>query len=161
TFINLLVTAGTEPGGPLLGLITLRGEFYDRPMDYPQFGRLLGQNSKSVLPMSVSGLRAGIEKPAAPADVRRRFFDGLIGDLLFELRSEAAAMPLLEFTLDQLFQHRVGHRLTLAAYHEIGGVRGALTKHAEDTYLGLPDEDHRRLARALFLRLIEPGVTEQ
>src|SRR5262249_15241461 len=32
---------------------------------------------------------------------------------------------------------------------------------AEDSYLALPSEEHRRLARSLFLRLIEPGATEQ
>ena len=51
--------------------------------------------------------------------------------------------------------------LTLSAYHEIGGVKGALAKHADATYAGLPSEEHRRMARALFLRLIDPGVTEQ
>jgi formylglycine-generating enzyme required for sulfatase activity len=42
----------------------------------------------------------------------------------------------------------------------LGGVRGALAKHAEATYAGLSDDD-RRLAQSLFLRLIEPGLTEQ
>jgi len=54
-----------------------------------------------------------------------------------------------------------GHTLTLRAYHEIGGVKGALVKHAEATYAALPSEEHRRLARALFVRLIDPGVTDQ
>src|SRR5207245_11073593 len=37
----------------------------------------------------------------------------------------------------------------------------ALANHAESTYTSLPSEEHRRRARALFLRLIDPGVTEQ
>src|SRR5713101_2578209 len=41
------------------------------------------------------------------------------------------------------------------------GVKGALAKHAEDTYAALPSEEHRRLARVLFLRLLDPGKTEQ
>jgi hypothetical protein len=43
----------------------------------------------------------------------------------------------------------------------MGKVRGALARHAEDTYEHLPSDAHRELARALFLRLIEPGATEQ
>lgn len=70
-------------------------------------------------------------------------------------------MPLLEFTLDQLFQQRDGHWLTQQAYQKIGGVKGALAKHAESTYASLPSEEHRRLAQALFLRLIDPGTTER
>jgi len=70
-------------------------------------------------------------------------------------------LPLLQFTLHQLFLRRSGHRLTLQAYHEIGGVKGALLQHAEKTYMDLSSDEHRKLARALFLRLIEPGATEQ
>src|SRR5207244_11186196 len=76
-------------------------------------------------------------------------------------QGQAGALPLLEFTLDQLFQLREGYWLTRKAYRQIGGVKGALAKHAESTYASLPSEEHRRLARALFLRLIEPGATEQ
>src|SRR5207302_10585172 len=85
----------------------------------------------------------------------------LVGDLLFEMQGQAEALPLLQFTLDQLFQRRCGHQLTHAAYHEIGGVKGALVRQAESTYTSLPSEEHRRLARVMFLRLIEPGATEQ
>jgi len=41
----------------------------------------------------------------------------------------------------------------------MGGVRGALAQQAESTYHGLPTDEHRTLARALFLRLIEPGAS--
>jgi hypothetical protein len=51
--------------------------------------------------------------------------------------------------------------LTLQAYQEIGGVKGALAKQAESIYTSLPSQEHRRLARALLLRLIDPGITEQ
>jgi Novel STAND NTPase 1 len=84
-----------------------------------------------------------------------------VGDLLFEMRGQAEALPLLEFTLEQLFERRCGHQLTLEAYQEIGGVKGALVRQAESTYMSLPSEEHRRMARVMFLRLIEPGATEQ
>jgi hypothetical protein len=38
---------------------------------------------------------------------------------------------------------------------------GDLAKHAEAVYGGLPSDEHRKLSRALVLRLIEPGATEQ
>jgi WD40 repeat protein/serine/threonine protein kinase len=160
-FIDLLVTALTEPGGPLIILLTLRADFYDRPMHYPQLSSLVEAHQKTVLPMNPHELRAIIERPAALPDVQLIFEDNVVGDLLFESQGQIGALPLLEFTLDQLFLLREGHRLTRKAYHQIGGVKGALTKHAESTYGSLPSEEHRRLARALFLRLIDPGITEQ
>ncbi len=160
-FIDLLVAAVTEPVGPLIVLLTLRADFYDRPMHYPQLSQLIEAHHKSVLPMNLRDLRAVIEQPAALPDVQLLFEGDLVGDLLFEAQGQAGALPLLEFTLDQLFQQRDGHWLTRKAYLQIGGVKGALAKHAESTYASLPSDQHRRLARALFLRLIDPGVTEQ
>ncbi|PWT76219.1 MAG: hypothetical protein C5B60_04355, partial [Chloroflexi bacterium] len=61
----------------------------------------------------------------------------------------------------QLFRRRSERILTEQAYTEIGGVRGALKKQAEDTYLEFPTEEYREMARVLFLRLIDPGKTEQ
>jgi hypothetical protein len=160
-FIQLLLTAATEPHGPVVVLLTIRADFYDHPMLYPELNRLMQAHLRQVLPMDVEDLRAAIVQPAAQHDVGLIFEGNLIGDLLFEVQGYVGALPLVQFTLEQLFQRRRGHRLTLQAYHEIGGVRGALAQHAETTYLGLPSDEHRRLARALFLRLIEPGATEQ
>ena len=160
-FIDLLVAATQEPRGTLLVILTLRADFYDRPMSYPNLARLLETHARSVLPMELSDLRRAIERPAALPDVGLRFEESLVGDLLFEVRDQAGALPLLQFTLDQLFARRQGRMLTAAAYEEIGGVRGALAQHAEATYAALADPDHERLARALFLRLVDPGVSEQ
>jgi energy-coupling factor transporter ATP-binding protein EcfA2 len=160
-FVELLLTAATEPHGPVVLLLTIRADFYDRPMQYPALNRLLQAHLRQVLPMDVEDLRSTIEQPAAQPDVRLIFEGNLVGDLLFEIQGQVGALPLLQFTLYQLFERRSGHRLTLQAYHEMGGVRGALAQHAEKTYTSLPTEEYHRLARALFLRLIEPGATEQ
>jgi len=160
-FINLLVTAITEPQGAVVVVLTLRADMYDRPVSYPSLGRLIVQRQVMVWPMDVHDLRAVIKRPAALPDVQLAFEGSLMGDLLFEVQGQAGALPLLQFTLEQLFERRSEHLLTLKAYREIGGVRGALAKHAEDTYMALPSEEHRKLARALFLRLIDPGLTEQ
>jgi len=160
-FLDLLLTASTEPRGPVIVLLTLRADFYDRPMRYPQLHQLIQSHQTSVLPMAIPELREVIEKPAALPDVQLTFEGGLVGDLLFEVQGQAGALPLLQFTLDQLFQRRSERQLTLSAYRELGGVKGALTRKAEETYAALPSDEHRKLARALFVRLIDPGVTEQ
>jgi len=159
--IDLLVTAMTEPQGAAIVILTLRADLYDRPMSYPELGRLIVQRQVLVWPMEVQDLRAVIKRPAALPDVQLSFEGNLVGDLLFEVQGQVGALPLLQFTLEQLFEQRNGHTLTLQTYQQIGGVKGALAKHAEATYAALPSEEHRRLARALFLRLIDPGLTEQ
>src|SRR6266516_2076782 len=160
-FIDLLVTAITESRSPVILILTLRADFCDRPMHYPELYRLIDIHHCSVLPMNLQDLRTVIEQPAALPDVQLTFEGDLVGDLLFEVQVHVGALPLLEFTLNQLFQQRNGHCLTLQAYQQMGGVKTALAKHAESTYAALPSEEHRRVARALFLRLIDPGETEQ
>ena len=151
----------TEPHGPVMVILTLRADFSDRLMHYPELYRLLEAHQKAVLPMEIGDLRVIIEQPAVLPDVQLTFEWELVGDLLFESQGQPGALPLLEFTLAQLFERRRGHTLTRQAYHEMGGIKGALARHAEETYASLPSEEHRRLVRALFLRLIQPGVTEQ
>ena len=160
-FLELLVTALGEPRGPVIVILTLRADFYDHVLNSFVLGPLVEQYQCAVLPMNVQELRMVIEQPARLADVQLTFEGDLVGDLLFEMQGQAEALPLLEFTLDQLFGRRREHQLTLEAYEEIGGVKGALVRQAESIYASLPSEEHRRLARTLFLRLIEPGTTEQ
>lgn len=159
-FIATLVNAATDPQGVTYVILTLRADFYGRPMQYLGLADLI-QDHVPIFPMTLSELREIIEQPAQLPDVKLVFEEGLVGDLLFEVRDQPGGLPLLQFTLDQLFQRRDGQRLTLFAYQQIGGVRGALAYHAEETYQSLPSNKHRELCRPLFMRLIEPGITEQ
>ncbi|MDX2137412.1 MAG: TIR domain-containing protein, partial [Chloroflexota bacterium] len=163
-FINTLVHAVTDAGSPISVIVTMRADMYDRPMNYPQLATLLDHNSRSVLPMRLVDLREAIERPALLPDVQITFDATLVGDIVFELRDQsdalAGALPLLQFTLAQLFELRKGNVLTLDAYRALGGVRGALTKKADETYLELKGEQ-QQLARWLFMRLIDPGEDEQ
>lgn len=160
-FIDLLVTALTEPASPLIVVLTLRADFLDRAMHYPALSRLLGAHQQVVLPLDVGELRAIIEQPAALPDVGLTFEGNLVGDLLFEAHGQPGALPLLEFTLTHLYERRRGRTLTHQAYQELGGMKGALAHYAEEQYASLPSAEHRRLARILFLRLVEPGATDQ
>ena len=160
-FLDLLLAATSEPHGPLVAVLTLRADFYDRPLQYPELGRLIKSHQVIVFPMEMLDLRKVIEQPAQLPDVQLMFEEDLVGDLLFDVQGQSGALPLLQFTLDQLFQHRQGPLLTRQTYQKIGGVKGALAKHAESTYQSLPSEAHQRLVRALFLRLINPGTVEE
>jgi hypothetical protein len=160
-FIRLLLKACKEQRGAMLVLLTLRADFYDRPMQYPELYRLIADQNLSLFAIGSDGLHRVIEQPAALPDVQVTFEGDLANRLLFEVQGQAGGLPLLQFTLDQLFQKRNGRQLTLSSYRELGGVKGALTSQAEETYTSLPSEEHRKLTRALFVRLIDPGATEQ
>jgi hypothetical protein len=158
-FIDLLTTAITEPNGMLTIILSMRADFYDRPMQYAELGSLIENHHVAVKPMSLADLYDVVQKPAQLSGLT--FDDGLVTEIVFAVREEVGTLPLLQFTLDQLFEKRDGRTLTVQAYEQMGGVQGALAQHAEATYNSLPSAQHKTLARALFLRLIEAGATEQ
>jgi DNA-binding XRE family transcriptional regulator len=160
-FLELIATALSEPRGPIVVFLTLRADFYDHVLNSSILCPLIEHHQCIVPPMNVQEVRMVIEQPAQLPDVQLSFEGDLVGDLLFEMQGQIDALPLLEFTLEQLYQRRCEHQLTHAAYQEIGGVKGALVRQAESTYASLPSEEHHRFARTLFLRLIEPGASEQ
>jgi formylglycine-generating enzyme required for sulfatase activity/ABC-type Fe3+/spermidine/putrescine transport system ATPase subunit len=160
-FINLLTTAAKEANGTLIVIVSMRADFFDRPMLYPELGALFEKQTKTVLPMTLAELYEAVKMPALLSDVQLGFEDGLIAEIVFSVRDQPAALPLLQFALDQLFKKREGRRITQQAYDDIGGVLGALTRHADQNYEQLPSDDHKRMARTLFLRLIDLGDLDQ
>jgi WD40 repeat protein/energy-coupling factor transporter ATP-binding protein EcfA2 len=160
-FINLLTSAATAPDGNLTVILTMRADFSDRPLMYPELGRLISDHSEPVLPMSLAELTEVVLGPTGLEDVRLTFEGDLASRLVYAVREQPGGLPLLQFALDQLFERRDGQTLTIKAYEEIGELKGALAKHADATYAALPSDAHRHMARGLFLRLISPGATEQ
>ncbi len=153
-FINLVVTAVNESDCPLIAMLTLRADFYHHPMNYPALATLIGRHNESVLPMTLIELRRAIEEPARLPDAGLSFEGTLAGDLIFDLREDthalAGALPLLQFTLEQLYERRDGTTLTLRAYQSIGGVRGAIGEHADAVFRKLDDAAQAALPQVFY-----------
>ncbi len=162
-FINLIVQAANDADSGITVLLTLRADFYDRPTNYRELGALITRNSYTLLPMSLAELREAVENPTRQADVGLQFEPGLVGEIVFDLRASkermalAGALPLLQFTLEQLYERRdtsgAVHTLTYAAYEAIGGVSGAISQHAEAAFTVLDEAAQGRLGR-VFAHLI-------
>lgn len=156
-FIDLLVSAITEPQSGLLVLLALRADCYHyilAPPTPPAFAQLVREHQLLVLSMTRDELREVIEKPAARSDVQLTFDPRLVEKLLAEIHGQAGALPLLEFTLYQLVDKSPYRHLTLHVYQEIGGVKGALAHYADEVYKMLPPERRVPFVRYVFLRLV-------
>ncbi len=162
-FISLLVTAVNEMNGSLAAILTMRADFYDRPMNYRDLGELISKHQYSVLPMTLAELREAVENPAALSDVGLAFEPGLVGEIVFDLRDQkdkgvlAGALPLLQFTLKQLYELRdtseAIHVLTFDAYRSMGGVNNAIGSHAETVFSQLDSDAQAALGR-VFIHLV-------
>ncbi len=156
-FINLLTEAATEPGGKLLVLLSMRADFLDQPLNYPQLGKLFDRYNALVQPMAIHELRDAIEKPAHLPTAGLTFDPGLVAEIIFALRGRdkalAGALPLLQFTLERLYEEREGNRLTWDAYRAMGGVEGAIGTHSEAVFRALPPDAQAQLP-TVFLPLV-------
>ena len=80
---------------------------------------------------------------------------GLVTKLVDDVAGQPGALPLLSTALLELWQHRDGRRMRLAAYERTGGVEGAVARLAEDA-LRTPEQEEQRVARRILLRLAGP-----
>ncbi|MDZ4762920.1 MAG: TIR domain-containing protein [Chloroflexota bacterium] len=157
--IDLLVAAAAETNASVTVILTLRADFFDRVLSHPILSTMISRHNYLLRPMTTAELRESVEKPAALAGLILE--TGLLEEILLDLGDEPGSLPLLQFTLDQLYERREGRRLTLAAYKSIGGVRGALAQHAETTYNLLRSDEYRRVAQTMFLRLVEVSANDE
>ncbi len=153
-FMDLLYQAVSDPHSPLRVVITLRADFYDRPLMEQDFSALVGQRTEVVVPLSGEELERSVRCPAERVGVA--FEAGLVTEIVAEVVEQPGALPLLQYALTELFELRDGRTLTHAGYGAIGGVLGALWGRAETVYQGL-DEAQQALARQVFLRLVALG----
>ena len=157
-FLDGLLTAIQAPQSPLRVVITLRADFYDRPLQHPHLATLLKENTVLVLPMTRAELTWAIQEPADRLGVS--FDDGVLAAIVADVQDQPGILPLVQYALTEMFELRQGDRITENAYHETGGVLGALTKKAEEIYLDLQPAG-REIARQLFLRLIVLGSADE
>ncbi|MBK9745795.1 MAG: protein kinase [Chloroflexi bacterium] len=153
-FLNSLLNVVTHPTSRVRVIITLRADFYDRPLEYREFGEMLRSRVVTLLPMSPEELEQTIVQPAHQVGVE--FETGLVAEIITTVNNQPGALPLLEYALTELFEHQTVGRLTRQAYTELGGVIGALSKHADALYGDLTPTQ-QIIARDLFLRLVTIG----
>ena len=137
--------------GLITAVLTLRedsfGTFFVR---HKSFGERLRHSAVALRGMNRDGLAEAIRTPAARRGVQ------IAGPLVDELASAVCdrpgALPLLEFSLDQMWRTmRPGqHVLSFDAYEEIGRLDGALAAHADGVLDGLNDTE-QGVVRNLFV----------
>jgi DNA-binding SARP family transcriptional activator/energy-coupling factor transporter ATP-binding protein EcfA2 len=153
-FLDSLLAAITAPHSPLRVIITLRADFYDRPLQIQPLGQWIKENTEIVLPMTAEELTWAIQEPARRAGVGME--EGLTPAIVADVVNEPGALPLLQYAMTELFDERRNGAMTRAVYEEIGGVLGALGQRAEEIYESL-DLAQQEAARQLFLRLVTLG----
>ena len=156
--------AALARSGSAAVVCTMRSEFFARCAEFPELVMLkAGQGQLDLLPPTFAEIGQMIRYPARDAALRWGKDPDQPGQALDDMLQEAAwrdpkALPLLQFTLNELFRRRDGRILTREAYSALGGLEGALVNHAEATLAALPPEVQAALPA--LLRRSSPPMRE-
>jgi DNA-binding SARP family transcriptional activator/WD40 repeat protein len=150
-FLTSIATAATHPRSRLRVVMTLRADFFDRPLHHAAFAEVMRRGLVAVRAPSRAELARAVREPAVGVGVavEDRLVERIVGDAV----GASGGLPLLQHVLAERFEARETDRLTLAAYETSGGLRGAIGRKAEELYLGLPS-GQREATRRLFLQLV-------
>ncbi|WP_437683406.1 nSTAND1 domain-containing NTPase [Sorangium sp. So ce131] len=163
-FVQRLWALAGDPASEVSVIATLRVDFLGRCGEIQ-----LGEGERDleevaydeahrvfVRRMKRDCLREIILEPSA--QVGLRFDEGLVTQVLKDAGDEPGALPLVEYTLDQMWQKRVRegsrYRLTWEKYNALGRVTGTLAKKADEIIAGF-DELCRRAARRLLVQFVD------
>jgi 23S rRNA pseudoU1915 N3-methylase RlmH len=117
-----------------------------------------------IAEMQRDELRLAIEQPAAHHGVV--FETGLVEEIIKDVQGQAGYLPLLQYTLDLLWETEKetgslqDRTLNISTYRRLGGVRGALQKHVDRIYSNLSEQEQLAVQR-IFLKLVEIGGDEE
>jgi WD40 repeat protein/serine/threonine protein kinase len=153
-FLESIRQAVINPESRLRVIITLRADFYDRPLMYAGFGALLQKRTEVVLPLTPNELAQAIFAPAERVGIAVE--RGLAMEIAGEVADQPGGLPLLQYALTELFERRDGHIMARQAYRALGGVLGALTRRADEVYRSLSVSE-QKAAKTAFKRLVTLG----
>jgi basic membrane lipoprotein Med (substrate-binding protein (PBP1-ABC) superfamily)/DNA-binding SARP family transcriptional activator len=147
-FLDSLVVAATEPRSPIRLILTLRADFYDRPLLSHRFAPVFAANVVNVIPLTPAELEAAIVLPAAQEGIAVE--PALLAHLISDMGEDAAALPLLQYTLTNLVESAPSDQLSLDAYRRLGGIHSALTLQAETLFSSLSAAQQDTLRRIML-----------
>lgn len=155
-FLEAVGGAADDPTVPVRVIFTLREEFLSRAAEGLDLGRI------TVLErLGEAALVEAMSKPVSALGHRYDHPD-TVQQMVAEVTDAAACLPLLQFAGQLLWEHRDREQRVLrhASFVELGGVAGALARHADGVLEALPHA-WCKLGRAIFLRLVSAEGTRR
>jgi hypothetical protein len=160
-FLQVLREAIVECPQQLHIVLTLRSDFEPRFLSSP-LSAYWKDARFPVRAMNLDELRQAIEGPALKQAL---YFEPpeLVGKLIDEVGQMPGALPLLSFTLSELYiklydrwtkDNATDRALRIKDYEELGGVAGALTRRATQEYDNLDEVKHRKAYEATMRRVM-------
>ncbi len=147
-------------GGPSLRVLaTVRADFLGRLAALGGLADAVSRALYFLRPLSEERIREAIVGPARAKGVTFES-ESMVDELVQSTARASGGLPLLQFALAEVWEARDRAKgiISAAALDALGGVAGALSRHADTLLAGLPSSE-RAAARALLLRLVSADGT--
>jgi WD40 repeat protein len=155
-FFICLLDAVERSDNKLCLVLTMRADFFGKcaEQEYAGLASKIQEHLVTVMPMEQKELEKAITQPAEQEKLK--IDPGLVTCMINDMDGAPGSLPLLQYTLTELWAKRQENTLTIAAYTELGGVKGTLQKRATEVYKSFsPDE--KKTAKQIFLELTQLG----
>ncbi|NCR32919.1 MAG: NACHT domain-containing protein, partial [Microcystis aeruginosa L211-101] len=140
-------------------VLTMRTDFLDQFMHtFPDFVVTIQSDGRKpfsyITPMTDRELKLVIKNPAATHGVNVDL--NLIEKIIEDFRGESRSLPLLQYTLDLLWQKDdlSDRLLDYDTYKNLGGVGGALQQQAEKIYQHFESQGQGKAVESIFVQLV-------
>ena len=159
-FIDLILGAVRRASDRFKVIITLRSDFMASCLSLTQLGEKVKQNPIFVPSyLTETESQQIITQPAKRVGLSVQ--PELVDVLISEVSQEKGALPLLEFTLEQLWLNRDAGNLSLKIYQEkIGGIKKVLQERADAIYQKLT-QPQQECAEWIFTQLVSLGEGQE
>ncbi|BDM83436.1 nSTAND1 domain-containing NTPase [Acaryochloris marina] len=155
-FFACLMGALSDVGNKLCLIIAMRADFTVKCMEqkYSGLAQQIDQHMVSVSPMQSSELKDSICRPAEQVNLQVE--PALVTEILNDIEGAPCSLPLLQYTLKELWNQRQDNQLTLVSYQTLGGIQGTLDQRATAIYNSF-DEAEQQTVRHVFQQLTQLG----
>ncbi|HYE65501.1 MAG TPA: hypothetical protein VD966_07960 [Pyrinomonadaceae bacterium] len=160
-FVKLLLEASRQRDQAIYVVITLRSDYLGDCALFWDLPEAINEGQYLIPRLTREQRREAITGPVAVggAEITPR----LVTQLLNEMGDNPDQLPILQHALMRTWEEwrregALGEPLDIRHYEATGGMRQALSRHADEAYNELPNERSREIAEKMFKGLTEKGA---
>jgi WD40 repeat protein/energy-coupling factor transporter ATP-binding protein EcfA2 len=159
-FVKLLLEAIGQKDGKIYVVLTMRSDFLGDCAQFRELPEAINNGQYLIPRMTRDERREAITGPVAVG--QGTITEPLVNQLLNDVGDNPDQLPILQHALMRTWDYWLGHRsngepIDLPDYNAIGGMTEALSRHADEAYAELSDEQ-QAIAEKLFKGLTEKGT---
>ena len=157
-FIQLLLETARQSDVPVFIILTMRSDFLGDCAEFKGLAEAVNEGEYLIPRLNRKQRARAIEGPVkvGGAEISPRLKQQLLNDI----GDDPDQLPILQHALMRMWDYwennsNKNQALDLEHYDAIGRMVSALSRHADEVYQELPDDEHRLLCMKLFKAITE------